>query len=198
MNQELRRIFKSIRSNCKARGKTSDLTYDELVQLWNESGGKCMLTGIDFDLTPFSGKRRPFAASIDRIDPALGYSKANCRLVCTAVNYAMSDWGLAVLRKIAHAIIERDPGDYVPGGRGLKGVTTRRERGRTVFESNISTPRGRIYLARFPTAWDAHKAYLTAQREVRSGQPIQKRREAKSINFNSDIHGKPQTYTITA
>jgi hypothetical protein len=156
-----------------------------LEALWLECGGRCLLSGIEFDMTPFSGKRRPFAPSIDRIDPSRGYSKGNCRLVCVAVNYAMSDWGLAVLKRIAVAILERNPSDNIPGGNGFRGVVTRMEKGRTVYEATVSTPRGRIYLGRFPTGWDAHMAYREARARMDAGMPILKRREVHQ-DYNAD------------
>ena len=39
--------------------------------------------------------------SLDRIDSSKGYTVENCRLVCTAVNLAMNEWGEDVLERIA-------------------------------------------------------------------------------------------------
>jgi hypothetical protein len=91
----------------KARGIAFDLSELDLATLIARSGGKCEVSGVDFDWMMTAGKRglRPFAASIDRIDSNGIYTLANCRLVCLAVNIALSDWGDNVLRKIARGMV---------------------------------------------------------------------------------------------
>lgn len=75
--------------------------------LFEKSGGKCALTGIQFDCNFGSAySRRPWAPSLDRIDSKIGYVEGNCRLVCVAVNTALNEWGLDVLRTIAEALLE--------------------------------------------------------------------------------------------
>lgn len=177
MRSELMRLLKSARSNGKTRGREVTIALGELERLWVECDGRCALTKIPFDLTPFAGKRRPFAVSLDRIDPMIGYTSGNCRLVCASVNYAMSDWGLGVLQTIAVALMEHNPGEARPGGRGFRGVVTREKQGRTIYEANISTPRGRIYLGRFNNGWEAHMAYRDAAGRLKRGESIAKRRE---------------------
>lgn len=70
--------------------------------------GTCEMTGIRLERgTNTKGHRtHPFAPSLDRITPKLGYTKENTRLVCFAVNRAMSDWGEDVLIEIAEKLIE--------------------------------------------------------------------------------------------
>ena len=67
----------------------------------------CELTGLPLRLD--HGKRMWNSPSIDRIDPQLGYTYSNVRIVCFAVNAALGNWGEAVLRKIASAYLERNP-----------------------------------------------------------------------------------------
>lgn len=69
--------------------------------------GVCELSGLVFVRTP-PGRYRthPFAPSIDRIEPHLGYVKENCRLVCFGVNRARSDWGDEILLQIAQGIVK--------------------------------------------------------------------------------------------
>lgn len=70
--------------------------------------GVCEVTGLPFERTPRGRSRcNPFAPSIDRIEPALGYAPANCRLVCFIFNQARSDFGDGVLLTMARALVER-------------------------------------------------------------------------------------------
>jgi hypothetical protein len=67
--------------------------------------GACELTGLPFSM---SGERTWDTPSLDRIEPGLGYTYANLRVVCLAVNMAMGNWGLAVLHRIAVALVEAE------------------------------------------------------------------------------------------
>lgn len=52
--------------------------------------GRCELSGAPFDLSP---GRKANSPSLDRRDPALGYTPENVRVVCHAMNTALGDWG---------------------------------------------------------------------------------------------------------
>lgn len=81
------------------------LTREQMGSIVARANGRCEVSGLDFVITPGgAGVRNPYAPSLDRIVPANGYTAANCRLVLFAVNVAMSDWGVEVLRRIAIAI----------------------------------------------------------------------------------------------
>lgn len=86
-----------------------DLTLDEFQALVKYGKNRCAVTGIPFDFATKVGSRRPWAPSLDRIDSRLGYSFQNCRLVCYAVNVALSDWGTAVFERMARSFV-----DYAP------------------------------------------------------------------------------------
>lgn len=89
------------RKRSKIRELGFDLTVDDLLEMYEKQAGRCSLTGIEFSLSGgFDGKNNPFAPSIDRIVAGGAYSKANVRLVCTAVNFALGDWGEPVFRLI--------------------------------------------------------------------------------------------------
>lgn len=69
------------------------------------ASGICELSGLQIErVAPGAYRTHPFAPSLDRIEPGLGYVKSNVRLVCFAVNRARSDWGDEVLMKIAIAL----------------------------------------------------------------------------------------------
>lgn len=86
--------------------KAWTLTAEQMVAMVRRSNGRCEVSGVEFrrsDQARFH--RQPFAASIDRIDSAQGYTWENCRLVCVAVNAALNTWGDAVLREIVISMV---------------------------------------------------------------------------------------------
>ena len=54
----------------------------------------------------------PFAPSLDRVVPARGYVAENVRFVCTAANFAMNQWGVDVLRRLAYGVVETEQKAY--------------------------------------------------------------------------------------
>ncbi len=86
----------------------SPFTEDDLVFLWKECGGRCSVTGLPFSLeTIGNGKaKRPYAPSLDRIQPRGCYSRENCRLVLVGVNFAMNSWGLDTYLMLAEAAVQ--------------------------------------------------------------------------------------------
>jgi len=69
--------------NAKKRAAVS-LTIEDLLALWRNQNGRCVLTGIT--MTWGTGRIEPTSMSVDRIDPQIGYSKENVRLICHSVN----------------------------------------------------------------------------------------------------------------
>lgn len=107
-----RPLWAAAKKNAAARGIAFDLTEDDVAQMVQQSRGRCAVTGIAMSIErgalPIGRKmRRPWAPSIDRIQSSDGYSRENCRIVCCAANYAMSQWGEAVLIEMAKAIARK-------------------------------------------------------------------------------------------
>jgi hypothetical protein len=105
-------LFLAARKNAAARDLPFDLTLEDVERLVVESGGRCAVTGVtlstDRGLLPEGRKmRRPWAPSLDRLDSAKGYAAGNCRIVCCAANFAMSQWGEEVLVEMAKAIARK-------------------------------------------------------------------------------------------
>ena len=97
----VRSMLAGAKDRSRTKGVPCSLTAHEVEVLLSRSGGFCELTGIQFTKDRSTGTRRaPFAPSIDRIDTSKPYSVKNCRIVCVAVNIALSDWGEAVFKEI--------------------------------------------------------------------------------------------------
>lgn len=96
-------IFRAAR---KRGGKKYHLSREDEKALVDRASGYCELTGIPFQFRR-NGKneRRPFMASLDRIDSKAGYIVGNVRLVCVAANLAMNQWGEEVLIEVAEGLI---------------------------------------------------------------------------------------------
>lgn len=77
---------------------------DHLVRLWQEQEGKCAVSGIPFEQFHTCYSKNPFSVSLDRVDPAGHYTKDNIRLVLTAVNIGMMDWGTDTYVRICTAV----------------------------------------------------------------------------------------------
>lgn len=100
-NSWLKRMYKRCRDRSKLKNIPISLTVDDMVELAIHCEGVCSVSGIPLDLSsPEKNNRRPYAPSLDRINPNLGYTLENCRIVCDAVNIGMLHWGEGVLLKI--------------------------------------------------------------------------------------------------
>lgn len=104
-----RELHRRAKKGARQRGLEFQLTVDETERMLVDSGGRCAVTGILFDLLkPEGARKRLWAPSIDRIESAHGYVPGNVRVVAIAVNIAMSDFGEEFLLRIAHAIVRRN------------------------------------------------------------------------------------------
>ena len=101
-------LYKAAKGRAVSRQIAFLITMADMEAIAERCDGKCEISGIPFNETKYGDARtRPFAPSLDRINPKLGYIPANCRFVCVAVNYAMGDWGEAVLKQVAAAVISK-------------------------------------------------------------------------------------------
>lgn len=105
-------LYFSAVGRAKKKSLAFDLTIDWLVKLFDEQHGRCSLTGIAFDLSrhgsaPRRSAYNPYSPSVDRIDSAGGYTKANVRLVCTAMNIALNGFGDENLERISVPFLEK-------------------------------------------------------------------------------------------
>ena len=75
------------RSNNK--GITFDITLEYLMDLWNKQNGLCAITKLPMTHSILQGKIKT-NASVDRIDPKLGYVYGNIQWICNIINVMKS------------------------------------------------------------------------------------------------------------
>jgi len=131
--QLAKRLYHDATKNARARGISFALAKDEFGVLWFNSEGRCALTRRKFDLEGVERgvwRRNPWAPSLDRIASAEGYCSGNSRLVCVAANIAMNEWGIDVLRELAHGLFGSDPSPAQSrsGSGCVKGISRRNTR----------------------------------------------------------------------
>jgi len=84
------------RSRSKSRSKATDLTLEYLKEIWENQNGLCPYTNIKMEVPRSSQdediKKTPTKASLDRIDPNIGYIKGNVEFVCYCVNVMKNDF----------------------------------------------------------------------------------------------------------
>lgn len=90
-------LIAAARVRCRNKGVLFALDdFSEELQTRIDAG-KCELSGVEFDLSP---GRKPNSPSLDRINPSLGYTPSNVRVICHALNAALGDWGESGLAPI--------------------------------------------------------------------------------------------------
>jgi hypothetical protein len=90
------------KSRAKKKSLPFDIDAEYLLSLWKDQQGCCKLTGVKFDLTKWGtkGQVNPDAISVDRINPGLGYTKGNVRLVTYHMNISLSDFGIQEFERL--------------------------------------------------------------------------------------------------
>lgn len=98
------------RQRARRRGIEFALDTEDIMARLERTGGCCELSGIEFSPSYGDSGRyafNPYGVSLDRIDATVGYTPSNVRVVLTAVNFAIHQWGLDAYLKIASAITQR-------------------------------------------------------------------------------------------
>lgn len=85
------------RAKSRANSKRIDcsLTMDDVCQMYLRQGCVCALSGMAFSLPserPDDARRGPWAPSIDRINPRIGYSVENSQITTVMANLAKADF----------------------------------------------------------------------------------------------------------
>jgi hypothetical protein len=82
-------VWKRAKDRAKKRNLVFELTKNFVAE--QLSLGYCSVTNLEFDLSFDKTKLNPRSPSLDRIDPSLGYTIQNTRMVCWIFNRAKGD-----------------------------------------------------------------------------------------------------------
>ncbi len=97
----IKKALKRSATRAQQKGWDFDLTLEWAEGILENNDYRCPMTGIPFmKLCEQRGAMHPFAPSIDRIDTSQGYTQDNTRIVLTAINIMMSDWGEDVMDEV--------------------------------------------------------------------------------------------------
>lgn len=81
----------------------------EIDAAWAQAileNGVCQVSGIPFDFGKHpSTRRNPFGPSVDQIVAGKGYTLENSRIVLTALNLALCEWGVDTYVQIAQEVL---------------------------------------------------------------------------------------------
>jgi len=89
------RAVANARSRALKKGLPFDLTRDEVMDMFEEQGGRCYYSDILLNVVKSDASRThdPFKMSLDCVDPSLGYVKGNvvwCAYCVNALKLKMS------------------------------------------------------------------------------------------------------------
>lgn len=99
-------LASTAKKRARRRGWKCNIDRDYIEWAIESQDFRCAMTGIKFDVAPYpSAGKRPWAPSVDRIDRAKGYTRANVRIICAAANLAMNVWDESVLVAVAEGIV---------------------------------------------------------------------------------------------
>lgn len=76
------------------KNRASTLSVQDLKDIYDKQKGLCALSGVPLTCLLQRGVKTTTNASLDRIDPGNGYTKANIQLVCVAVNRLRCDMSI--------------------------------------------------------------------------------------------------------
>src|SRR5215469_1636342 len=97
-------LLRSARERAVRKGVPFELTEMWCISKWT---GFCEVTGLPFRLGQRTSGPKFWSPSIDRIEPALGYTEANCRFVLWCINSFKHDATDSDMVSVAKAIVEK-------------------------------------------------------------------------------------------
>ncbi len=100
-------LLNAAKARARKRQQPYDLTREWAAARWT---GHCEITGLPFATEAIGRTGKIYSASIDKIDPKLGYVQPNCRFVLFAVNTLKHDGADEDMYFIAAAITRAHKG----------------------------------------------------------------------------------------
>ena len=104
--EKLQALFAGAKSRAKKKNIAFSITFDWLKDQFIKQNELCCLTGIKLECE--SKGKIPFSPSLDQIVPNLGYTTNNCRLVCTAINIALNNFGTNTFKVLAEGFLKNE------------------------------------------------------------------------------------------
>ena len=95
-------------NNARKRAKQKDLEFTLKVEwvLQKLNAGVCEVTGLPFSFDlPGKTRNHPFAPSLDRRNPALGYTPDNVQVVVWSYNCMKSEYDEETVYRLAEAVV---------------------------------------------------------------------------------------------
>lgn len=99
-------IVYAARQRAKVRGIQCSITTKSIIDMMQQQDFECAVSGIKLSMKRIQGRGafcRPYAPSIDRIDPNGGYVQENVRVTSRIANFSMNQWGEGPLVKMLAA-----------------------------------------------------------------------------------------------
>ena len=84
-------IWNVIRHGALDRDIVFSVTIQYISDLYDQQQHRCALTGWEIKMNPSFARKKERTASLDRIDPTVGYIPGNLQWLHRAVNYAKRD-----------------------------------------------------------------------------------------------------------
>jgi hypothetical protein len=98
-----------IKSGARVRGLEYDLSNEYIWSLFLKQNRKCAITGRDINFSRNNGRCRGKSnqtASLDRIDPSIGYIKDNVWWIHKDINIIKWDWTMEELYSLCQEILD--------------------------------------------------------------------------------------------
>lgn len=97
-------LMTSVVSRCRKGSLPLEITAQWIENILEK--GVCQASGIPFDFGKHpSTRRNPFGPSVDQIVAGKGYTLKNSRIVLTALNLALCEWGVDTYVQIAQEVL---------------------------------------------------------------------------------------------